>query len=223
MIRSAGISVRKFRAADREAVRKISCHTAFLDKAHEALFRDEKILADVLTLYYTDHEPASCFVAVEHDKVIGYLIGSKNVKKMYNVFIKKILPELIIESLQKKIIFTMSNLRFFVRILASFLKGEFFVPDYSSKYPATLHINLEAHYRGRKVGTCLIEHYLVFLREEGMRGLHLGTMSEGAKCFFLKLGFSLLHSSKRTYLRCYLKQDIPYYVFGKSLPQERIC
>lgn len=216
------IYIRKFKSEDRRAVRRISCETAFLGELSGVFFDDNEILSDILTLYFTDFEPDSCFVAVDAKRVIGYIIGSKNAKKMNNVFIKKILPQLINRSLRKGLFLRPNNLRFFLRIAASFLKGEFFAPDFSKSYPATLHINIDKDYRGEKLGEQLIARYLVFLGSESVSGVHFGTMSEGAKKFFLKVGFSILHKSKRSYMRYYLKQDVPYYVFGKILQKEMI-
>ncbi|MBN1794188.1 MAG: GNAT family N-acetyltransferase [Candidatus Omnitrophica bacterium] len=212
-----GIDIRVFYEADREAVRRISRETAFLGEPYERFFSDGEILADALTLYYTDYEPGSCFVATEADRVVGYLTGARDVTAMRCIVRKKIAPALLVKALQKKALFHRGKIRFLGHILVSFLKGEFFAPDFSKKYPATLHINLEKGYRGRKIGKRLIECYIAFLRGEGVRGVHFGTMSERAKGFFLKLGFSVLSSTRRSYLRYQLKRPLPYYILGKVL------
>ncbi len=211
------IVIRQFTKNDRADVRRISCDTAFLGMDNKLFFDNDEILADVLTLYYTDYEPQSCFVAVEEDKVIGYIIGTKDVRRMHITFNKRILPQTIGKALRKGFFKRANNLKFFLHVAVSFLRGEFFAPDFSRKYPATLHINIDKNFRGRKIGEKLIEHYLNYLKEEKVAGIHFGTMSEGAKKFFIKLGFSILFEGKHSYLKYITKQHTPYYILGRKL------
>ena len=90
------IIIRKFNNYDREDVRRISCDTAFSEGSRKNIFDDDEILADLLTLYFTDYEPNSCFVAVKNDQVIGYIIGTTDVKLMQKIFFIRIVPLLII-------------------------------------------------------------------------------------------------------------------------------
>lgn len=211
------IAIRKYQTADREALRSISCQTAFLESERKLFFDDDEILADALTLYFTDFEPEACLVALDGKRVVGYIFGAINVRSMNRVFAKKILLRLIAKILRKGIFLRRGNLKFFIHVALSFLKGEFFTPDFSGKYPATLHINIDQDYRGHRLGKRLMENYLAYLRRKGAPGVHLGTMSEAAKKFFIKNGLSILFKGKRSYLRYILKRDVPYYILGKIL------
>lgn len=211
------IFIRKFNNCDREDIRRISCDTAFLEEPRKVFFDDDEILADALTLYFTDYEPDSCFVAVKNDKIIGYIIGTTDVKLMQKIFFIRIIPLLIIKALNKRIIFKRNALNFLIHLLLSLLKGEFIRPDFSKKYPATLHINIDKAFRRQNIGKQLIEYYLKFLKEKNVSGVHFGVMSESAKEFFIKLGFNILFRSKLSYLRYYLGKFIPYYILGNLL------
>jgi len=211
------IFIRKFNNCDREDIRRISCDTAFLEEPRKVFFDDDEILADALTLYFTDYEPDSCFVAVKNDKIIGYIIGTTDVKLMQKIFFIRIIPLLIIKALNKRIIFKRNALNFLIHLLLSLLKGEFIRPDFSKKYPATLHINIDKAFRRQNIGKQLIECYLKFLKEKNVSGVHFGVMSESAKEFFIKLGFNILFRSKLSYLRYYLGKFIPYYILGNLL------
>jgi ribosomal protein S18 acetylase RimI-like enzyme len=211
------IFIRKFNNCDREDIRRISCDTAFLEESRKVFFDDDEILADAFTLYFTDYEPDSCFVAVKNDKIIGYIIGTTDVKLMRKIFIAKIIPNLIIKGLSRGIIFKRNTRKFLLRILLSLLKGEFVRPDFSKQYPATLHINIDKAFRRQNIGKQLIEYYLKFLKEKNVSGVHFGVMSESAKEFFIKLGFNILFISKLSYLRYYLGKFIPYYILGSLL------
>ena len=198
-------------------MRDISCSTSFLEMSREQIFSDDEILADSLTLYFTNYEPESCFVAVINNNAIGHIIGSKDAKVMNRITNAKIIPHLFIKALQRKVFFKWVNLRFFFYVLRSLLKREFFMPDFSKELPATLHINIDKTYRGQGIGEKLIEPYLTYLKQEEIHGVHFGTLSEGARRFFTKMGFSILFQSKRTYLKPYLGEEINFYVFGKKL------
>ncbi len=217
ILKSIDFIIRKFEINDRAGVRHISCETSFLEYPRNMIFDDDEVLADALTLYFTDYEPESCFVVVQEGKVVGYIIGSKNVMEMERINNSKIIIPLFIKAVRRGVFFRWDNLKFFFYILKSALKGEFFMPNFVEEFPATLHINLQKEFRGKGIGEKLIKTYLDFLKEEGVGGLHFGTFSEGAKNFFLKMGFTVLFNRKRTYLKPYLGKEINFYIFGKRL------
>ena len=90
----ASIKVRNYQIEDRDAIRKISLESVFLGENRASIFDDE-ILADLLTIYFTDYEPLSCFVAVKENQVIGYIMGTQDVRKMRRLIKYKIFPRLI--------------------------------------------------------------------------------------------------------------------------------
>lgn len=211
------IQIRRFEAKDREDVRRISCETSFLEADRSEFIDDDEILADALTIYYTDYEPESCFVAVKDEKVVGYIIGTKSVPQMEKVFSRQILPKLIMKAFQRGVFLRAKIWSLCIHAIASGLKGEFYAPHFSAEYPAMLHINIDKEHRGRQLGKRLIEQYINFLRAQGAAGVHFGTMSEGAKTFFLKAGFELLHESKRSYLKYRTGKIVSFYIFGRKL------
>jgi GNAT superfamily N-acetyltransferase len=211
------ILIRPFTAGDREAVRRISCQTAFLGLPVQDFIDDEEIVADALTLYYTDYEPGSCFVAVDRGNVIGYIIGSRNLSAASKIAHRKIIVLIFQKLIRKYLFFRKNTIRFLFRVLKSALRGEFFAPDFSKAYPATLHINIDKDFRGEQVGSRLIETYINFLRGHHVSGVHFGTVSERAKDFFLKNGFQILFKQRRSYLSDYTGKPVMFYIFGKKL------
>jgi len=209
------ITIRKFIPHDRPAIRSISCQTAFLEMPTHIFLNNEEILADALTQYYTDYEPESCFVATYDDKVIGYLIGAKNIWRANNIFKKKIMFFLIAKAFKNGLFVSAKTLRLFFHIAISAAMGEFIAPDFSKQYPATLHVNIDKNFRGSHAGSRLIDCYLNFLDRNGISGVHFGSISDNAKDFFLKKGFILLHQNQRSYLRYALGRTLNYYIFGK--------
>jgi GNAT superfamily N-acetyltransferase len=212
-------AIRHYRREDRPSVRRISCETAFLEADRHRIFSDEEILADALTLYFTDHEPESCFVADSAGQVAGYIIGARDVRKMGKVVDSKILLPLLVKAWRRKVFFNRANLRFFMYVLRSAVRGEFLIPDFATDFPATLHINLDRSYRAQGLGRTLIDRYLDYLKENGVHGVHFGTMSDQAMRFFLRMGFQKLYEGKRTYLQPYsdIGREVDFCVFGRRL------
>jgi GNAT superfamily N-acetyltransferase len=211
------IIIRKFSKKDRKDVRRIACETAFGGSLRYEFFEDDEILADLLTKYYTDYEPDYCFVATYDGSVIGYLTGARNVSVVNRVFYFRIIPKLFFKSILRGLFFKKNTSKFIFHCFVSFFKGEFSAPDFYLRYPATLHIDIDKDFRSFGIGRNLINSYLDFLKEEEVKGVHFGTTSEGAKIFFIKMGFGLLLTGKRTYLRYKTGKEQIYYVFGKEI------
>jgi len=210
------ILIRKFCDADRGAIRRIACETAFAGLARNAVFDDDELLADILTLYYTDYEPDSCFVAACGKVTVGYVVGTKDARAMRRIFYGKIISQAVARSLARGSLLKRNNRGYILQVIAGYLRGEFYVPDFTKDYPATLHINIDEGFRGQKVGTLLIERYLGFFREEKIPGFHCSVISEKAKIFFEKFGCMVLFKNAYSHLR-YLEKEINHYILGKRL------
>ncbi|MFH1691195.1 MAG: GNAT family N-acetyltransferase [Candidatus Omnitrophota bacterium] len=218
------VVIRPFKSDDRFEVRLIAWETAFLGESGACFFNDEEILCDVLTLYFTDYEPESCFVAEYLGKVVGYLIGSVNEQRLRQIFLSHILLPLILKTIKRGTFFNHKNFIFAVRCLISSFIGEFDIPDVSDEYPAVLHINLKKKFREMGIGSRLINTFCEYLVNKNIRGVHLSTMSKEAGLFFKKNGFEMLHAATRTYMWHVQKRDVHVYIFGKkfiSLPTDQ--
>ncbi len=165
------VAIRKYEAQDKSQVRLISCMTALMGQPSNTFFDDDEIFADALTLYFTDYEPESCFVAEHDSRIIGYLLGAKDTKRMEKIFASKIALSLFIKALSRGIFFSKRNIKFLSHIFLSLLKGEFKAPVFSADYPATLHINILQEYRAQGVGSKLINVYLDYLKENSIKGV----------------------------------------------------
>ena len=209
--------IRKYSPKDRSAVRRICCETALMGEPSAIFFDDDEIFADALTAYFTDYEPGSCFVAEYDNNVIGYLLGAKDVGCMDKIFAAKIVAPLLVKALRRGVFFRKKNAKFLLCVFLSLLRGEFKTPVFSKDYPATLHINIIKEFRVAGVGSKLINAYLDYLTSEGVKGVHLATMSEKGGLFFSKLNFQLLFQGERSYFRYFLGKNVPVYIYGMQL------
>jgi len=211
------IIIRKYKASDKESVRKIAFDTALMGQSANLFFEDEEIMQDFLTGYFLDYEPESAWVAESEGEVIGYLLGAKDDQIVNKVAGKKILPRLLIKAVKRGVIFKKKCRAFIFHSIKSLLKGEFKSPDFYVDYPAVLHVNIEDGFRGQGIGSKLINIYLDYLKSHNVKGVHFATLSDRAANFYDKLGFELLYKKSRSYLRYVLGKDINCYVYGMKL------
>jgi len=210
--------IRGYREEDRPAVRRIACDTAFMGKPAEIFFDDREVLADILTGYFTDCEPESCFVAEQERSVVGYLIGAKDARRIPGISARKLLPATILKALYRGTLFKKKNIAFLAHFFRSFLKGEFKQQTVFEEYPATMHINLDARFRGMGIGTQLFRAYDTYLEHARIAGVHLATLSPAAGRFFEKNGFKLLYKSRRTYFNYRISGQVQWcFLYGQKL------
>jgi len=212
------VCIRSYKREDRQYIREICYATAFRGESGDFFFDDKEILSDIVTLYYTEYEPESIFVAEVKQNIVGYLTGCKDTKRYYYIWMRKILIPLIIKALFRGVIFNIKNLKFLYYTALSYMKKEFKKPvDIYKKYPAHFHINLIKDYRGKGIGSRLVYNFLDYLKRNNIKGLHIVTASEKAKRFFEKCGFNLIYFQKISSLRFLLKEDILLYTLARLI------
>lgn len=212
--------IRPYKEKDREAVRKICCDTAFMGQPVEIIFDDREIIADIFTLFYTDYEPESAFVAEFKEKVIGYLVGCKNIAEKERVFFRFVLPGILVLFIKRRFIFKKKTLRLVFHAIKSFLRGELKKPILK-QYPADLHINVDKDFRRFGLGTKLMDAFFEYLRKNNVIGIHLTTYSEQGRKFFMKIGFTLVGEKTMSLWRYLLNRDIKISTFGKLLEKSK--
>jgi GNAT superfamily N-acetyltransferase len=211
------VNIRKFQFKDRAAVRQIVHDTALMGESAALFFQGQEVISDVFSLYFTDNEPGSCFVAEVNGQIVGYLIGAKNKIAAETILNRQIILPLFIKALKSGVFLKIRNLIFIFSCLKDLLINGIKTPNFSRAYPATFHINIKNGFRGQDIGAGLIQAYLDFLKIEGVSAVHLATMSERAANFFLSQGFVQLYKGKRSYFRHILHRDVALYIFGKRL------
>ena len=211
------VVVRSYQPSDREALRQIAYDTALMGRSASNFFEGDEFFKDALTLYFTDYEPQSAWVAEVDGIIAGYIIAARDESEMQKCFLTRILPGLIAAFLRSGMIFRLSNVRLLKGVIAGWFSGEMQSPDFSADYPAVLHINIKDGMRGSGAGTALMNVLLDVLRRDGVKGIRLATMSEKGASFFRKNGFSLLFEGKRSYLNEAAGCCVPLYIFGKKI------
>jgi ribosomal protein S18 acetylase RimI-like enzyme len=187
------LTIRPYRPADRQAVHAIGADTAFFGEAVEAQLEDRCLFCDLFMAYYTDLEPEHAWVACQDGEVAGFLLGCLDGRRQRRGLLWRIVPRVLDRLLRGDYQVGRRTWRYAASLVGAWARGE--VPgSFASCYPAHLHLNVAACYRGRGLGRRLLEAYLAQLRVLDLCGVHLHTTNrnETACRLYERLGFRLL-------------------------------
>ncbi len=185
------VVARPYAAGDRSAVRDIVCETADHGEPIERFFRDRDSFADFMTVYYTDHEPQSVWVAACDGRVVGYLTGCHSSHRYQRVMLWQVMPHAVLRALQRGAFWSGDTWRMLWAGFRTWVRGGFERHRVLARYPAHLHINLRKGFRGYAVGSQLLRRFIEQARAAGVRGIH-ASVSGGnlpARRFFEREGF----------------------------------
>ena len=212
------VVVRPYRPEDRDGVRRVYTDTAFFGEPAEAYFDDRELLADLGVSVYTDHYPTCIFVADNSGEVVGYILGSPAGPVSVRLHTLKSLPRIIGRLATCRYRVGRRTLAHVSMVVWAGLHDEF-LEVHSAEYPANLHINLEAGYRGRGLGMALMRAYLGKLRSDGVPGVHAVTTNRNhaALRLYQRVGFQFLQEKQTRMWQRYLDGEVRLTAFGLKL------
>jgi len=185
--------IRPYRAEDRPAVRRIAYDTALIGNSIADQYRDFDSLADMLSAYYTDHEPHNALVAERDGQVVGYLLSCLDTQRA-------ITPAryALRHMLLRGVCFRPGTARFYARAARDTLADLTHTgrPRFDlARYPSHTHSNFAAHARGRGLGMQLYLKVFDHLKAQGSPGMHGEVLVENPlmiRWLQDKLGYQLL-------------------------------
>jgi len=215
------VVVRSYRSEDRDGVRRVYANTAFFGRPVEAYFDDRELFADLGVSVYTDHYPDYIFVADDAGKVTGYILGSPTGDVGVHAHTLKSLPGILGRLATRRYRVGRKTLVYVGISMRAGLHGEL-LEVHSAEYPANLHINLEAGYRGCGLGAALMRAYLGKLRSEEVPGVHLVTTNRhrAALRFYRRVGFQLLQEKRTQMWQRYVDGEVRLMAFGLRLGED---
>jgi len=166
---AARIRVRRYRAEDLEAVRRICADTGFLGKPIDPVFEDRELFADYLTGYYTRFEPEALLVCEVQGEVRGYLMGCRRplLKQSYQ-FLANII--VAVKALHRCVRRPYSRpSREFMRWI---LMNSWREVPVTPRNTPHFHMNVLPDARSVRSTRTLIRTFLDFLRAEGYRAVY---------------------------------------------------
>jgi len=183
-------TIRRYQPTDREAVRQLAGDTAHFGDPIERFLDAREVFLDAFASFYTDVMGHYLWVAEEGRALLGYIMGCPDTAD-YNEWFRANVKQVAwrAATLRYRGVFTRKSLGYIWRY------AHVRIPYVDlSDYPAHLHINTRADWRGHGIGSALMQTYLDQLRNENIPGVHLETSSENviAVPWYEKLGFQLL-------------------------------
>ncbi len=205
------LKIRPYLPSDRQAVRDICCETGFMGNPIDPVYKDREAFADFFTIYYTDVEPENALVAVDGDRVVGYLLGclhfhSVNRRTLW-LILSQTVPKILLRILTGQ--YNWASIKFLSWFLTK-ASGETpqTVPD-----AAHFHINMYSEYRTGYTGRRLIIPFVNRVAELGIKGVY-GQMQvyedRRSEKVFERYGFKFIDRKQVTKFKDYY--DKPVYV-----------
>lgn len=203
------IEIRNVKKTDEEALIDICFITG--DTSLKRIFPEPRLFSHFWCLYYLWYEPEYCFVAedTEKNKVIGYIISTKDTIKQEKDFAEKMGP--LVKNRMKEVK---------VRTLISKIYAHFIIHKSLSKkrrkmleiYPAHLHINILPEYQRQGIGHRLMGTLEQHLIKNDIPGFHLevGVKNDIGISFYKKFGLE------------YISKNQFSIVFAKKLIENKI-
>jgi hypothetical protein len=214
-----GLQARKYQASDREAVRKLCCDTGFLGNPIDPVFEDRELFANFLTDYYLKHEPDSAFVVTSNGEIKGYLLGSRfPLKHQVHSLFQNALDAA--KALRRYLWYKPASRRFLHWLILNAWRE---VPA-APRRIGHFHVNLLPEIRSIEAFRLLLETYLRFLYEQGVKRIHAQMVTFDSRRgfrLFERYGFKVLNRSEITKYKRFTNQNVYLCTIVKELEEQR--
>jgi len=202
--------IRPYVPADKNDVFGVCHKTGYFGEDALLHFKDAVLFGTIFVSYYIDTEPENAFVAVDGDRVIGYIVGTADTLVQKESFDRMVMPK-ILRRLFTSTIFRHPADALFLLGLRGYEHFEetLYSENLLDDYPAHLHINLLAGYQRRGLGEQLIHAFENHMKKSKVPGIHLVTSTLNTKAvpFYDKLGYRVV-------------RDLPNFLWDKKSPPD---
>ena len=210
------MQIRSYASGDCAALRQICCDTADRGGPVDHFFRARDVVADMLLRYYIEEEPGALWVAEMDGRVVGYLTGCLDGRRYQQAMHRRVVPTAVIKAIGHGALWQAQTWLFFRDGIITWLRGGLDHRVPMDRYPAHLHVNVQAGFRGAQIGRALMEQFFAQVRAAGLPGVHAVVREDNpAACaFFERLGFARVSRHPST-----LVSGQPHYtvIYGKTL------
>jgi len=198
---------------DLEALGHIAYATGFFGSSAAVYFPSPPLFRDLWIKPYLEGIGACNFVAELEGKIVGYIIGTPDVRSYRRYFLRSA-GEILGKVFTGGYPGLLPSARFLLRAARY---GRRQAPI--EQYPAHLHINLLPQSRGLGVGQKLLEAHLDCLRARGVHGVQLSTTRENkaALGLYQKLGFEVYAEWESPLWKPWLGREATHLIMVKHL------
>lgn len=177
--------IRTYTEGDRDKLREIAISTSSGYPRSKP-----QLVADLLLNYYLNYEPDHFLVAESEDEIVGYLAGSFDTRSCRWIKGILVIPQVLWNAIWRGGI-GFNEVRYLAYYLYSGIRGGFRAspPD---GYSAHFHINVVKGWRGKGIGTELVNEFITMLSNAEKNGVHVRVRENGNQAgqFFESFGFS---------------------------------
>jgi len=211
------ITYRKCRKSDSRDITEICYRTGYMgeDLTGTERFNDKKLFGYLFCLYYVLFESNNSFVAVDGERVVGYILSSRDTKKQE----KKINRRMMWKVVMRTFFYTIWRYPESFKEVIIWHKNHVDedIESIVEKYPAHLHIDILPEYHGMGIGTVLLEKLEHHHKSINTKGIHLATSNHNHKAvpFYKKYGYKVLIDSENKFWSDV--QDYSDIILGKVL------
>jgi GNAT superfamily N-acetyltransferase len=182
-------SIRSYQKSDYAKLYEICLKTGDSGSDASNIYNDPLLLGHLYVAPYVVFHPELAFIITNNNIPIGYIVGTSDSEKFYQVTEQKWFPPL-----REKYPFPKENDNSSdARIIRLIHKGH---PPKSEllDYPAHLHIDILPEGQGHGLGKELIHIFAEKLKELEIKALHLevGKKNKNAQIFYEKVGFQII-------------------------------
>ncbi len=187
--------IRDYQPDDLRELYRICLQTGDNGADATALYRDPALLGHFYVAPYVMFEPDLCFVLVQRDEVIGYILGTRDSAAFAGRCAQEWFPQLRARYPMPAADDQSPD----AALVRLFYQAA--VPDpVWADYPAHLHIDLLPAAQGQGWGRVLMDTFFARLRLMGVPGVHLGvaTANPRAVGFYAWMGLHVLRTDEES-------------------------
>jgi ribosomal protein S18 acetylase RimI-like enzyme len=187
--------IRRYVPSDRESIRRLVITCADQRIFPSCLTGRYELVSEILTRYYTDFEPGSCWVVDDPaDGVVGYLFGCLSTARRYRVMAGRIVPAVTLRAVLTGALFSCPVGRLAWAGLRTWTSGHAVKSRAGLDYPAHLHVGVREDYRCHGLGKELVLRFVAQASGVGISGIRVSVVESNlaARALFQSLGFHVL-------------------------------
>jgi ribosomal protein S18 acetylase RimI-like enzyme len=213
------LSVRRYQASDSASVQQIAADTAWFGWPVERFMEDRRLFFDLVYASYLRLAPEHIWLAEAEGSVAGFILGVPDTAAHRRRALGSVLPGVLMRVVLGRYRLGPQTRRYVRMGLRSAILGERVQADLQL-YPAHLHINLLAEWRGQGGGRLMMETFLAGMCELGVAGVHLHTTDQNTAACLLyeKLGFTLLDERRTCLWADSVSGTVRSRCYGRRLP-----
>jgi len=196
------VIIRKVKKEDIKGIVHVCYKTGYMGEDATPYYSDKKLFGYFFSQYYPQYERDHSFVAVDNERIVGYILSSPDTEKQGKRFIAKMVPKIALRLLLYTSLRYNQVLRMYMKEAAIGIK--YITSPKNPKnmphekinelYPAHLHIDILKEYQRQGIGGKLIRTLETHYKKNGVKGIHLGTSEKNVKAvpFYKKMGYKIV-------------------------------